>query len=100
MSPERVLALFKRQRGRCPWCGGELTFVPKNFNAEHIIPRSHGGGKKTLALAHIECNSRRSSDIHINPVAGYEFNWIRDILEQARKRDTCPDLWIDRGKRG
>lgn len=59
-NPADVLALFKRQRGKCahPWCGKSLA---SGYHIDHVIPLSRGGSndRKNLALLCQPCNNQK-----------------------------------------
>lgn len=81
--------LFKRQNGLCCWCGEAMG--PLTSSIEHIIPRSFGyknGGTaryENKALAHKLCNSRRGSDVTVDPHPDRLFEFVRQRLMYGRK---------------
>lgn len=82
---------LEEQNNRCPWCGG---YLPLEYaNPEHIMPVSMGGtdAYANLAAAHIACNKARSSNIWQEPVAGPQFEFIRERLKLMRDAEKSPD---------
>lgn len=66
------LAVRERAENRCEYCQKRQEESPLiALQIEHIIPRKHGGNDdfENLALACIDCNLRKSSDLAgIDPV--------------------------------
>ena len=54
--------LWKRDQGRCHYCGCELTWKEKTV--DHVIPRSKGGSNRTwnLVISCFPCNQRKADD--------------------------------------
>lgn len=64
----------ERAKNRCEYCGLSQELSPvAQLQIEHIIPRKHGGGddEQNLALACIDCNLAKSSNLTgIDPASG------------------------------
>lgn len=60
--------LREQQGNQCCWCGKPMQHAKRDkwdFETfEHLTPRSKGGtdAAENLALAHLRCNARRSSE--------------------------------------
>jgi hypothetical protein len=67
----------ERAGNRCEHCGLPQQLSPvAHLQIEHIIPRKHGGGDESqnLALACIDCNLAKSSNLAgIDPATGQVF---------------------------
>ncbi len=66
----KIVRLFKKQSGKCYYCGIEMRFfrdcsnnlIPKNYcTKDHVLPRSKGGGHSmdNLVAACFECNVKK-----------------------------------------
>jgi 5-methylcytosine-specific restriction endonuclease McrA len=71
----RTRELVRQRAGnRCEYCGLPQDLSPvAQLQIEHIIPRKHGGGEdeQNLALACIDCNLAKSSNLSgIDPASG------------------------------
>jgi 5-methylcytosine-specific restriction endonuclease McrA len=66
-----VNAQFKRQRGRCFWCGKKIE---KQYDVDHVIPLKIGGsnGPENLVISCPTCN-RKKKDKHPMDFAGVLF---------------------------
>jgi RNA-directed DNA polymerase len=63
-SPEvgsSIAKMLKKQKGKCNYCG--LTFVTDNWEIDHIIPKSKGGGNynENLQLLHRYCHDKKTA---------------------------------------
>ena len=54
-----VDAQYKRQRGRCYWCGER---VGRKYHVDHVVPLSRGGGNgpENLVISCATCNVRKN----------------------------------------
>ena len=63
-----------RANNRCEYCGRHQDDSPlARLQIEHIIPKKHGGSSvsENLALACIDCNLKKSSDLAgLDPATG------------------------------
>ncbi len=88
---EARVRTFVRERAlnRCEYCEREQATSPLiRLQIEHIIPIKHGGGDESenLALACVECNLKKSSDLAgIDP----ETNMLTPLFHPRR------DQWED-----
>ena len=48
ISPRKAIAVFQKTKGHCGYCGCTLDF--DGFTADHVIPRSKGGGNEISNL--------------------------------------------------
>lgn len=69
VSPELIKYMLRNSK--CPWCG---LFCFRDYNREHIVPRSLGGSNRfNIMRAHPTCNKNRGSDFKIPLVSdGWE----------------------------
>lgn len=65
LCPSKVIILYEKQRGKCPYCGDSLYDLAvtdgDNLAVDHIVPFSKGG-ESTLsnyAIACAWCNRRK-----------------------------------------
>jgi len=58
--------VHERAKNQCEYCGLSQELSPvAQLQIEHIVPRKHGGGdnEQNLALACIDCNLAKSSNL-------------------------------------
>lgn len=82
MAKTQAERLFKKQNGRCPWCGHVMSLTAAT--KEHIWPKLYGGtnDESNLALAHKNCNEKRNSNLDYPVHPSPAFNFIRDIIRR------------------
>lgn len=75
-TPKKIHRIYLRERGRCFWCGMELSPSQTGKKClrptkDHLLPSSRGGGNSiwNLVLSCRKCNWKKSNDL-INPVTG------------------------------
>ena len=67
---KRMETAFRRQKGRCALCGDQMKLNynpqdPLSATADHITPKSMGGGiAHNIQAAHKKCNNERGN-VHI-----------------------------------
>lgn len=63
VSKRKHKILFEKYKGICQLCKKPCNF--QNSNADHIIPKSKGGGNNVdnLQLTHIVCNCIKGSSL-------------------------------------
>jgi hypothetical protein len=80
--------LFYRQRGKCFYCGCQMTkkrrapgteVNPRSLTVDHILTRSMGGREGPKVAACYDCNSRRGD------MPAHEF-----VMAIARERGIAP----------
>lgn len=61
LSAQKAIAIYQRTGGHCGYCGCILDF--ESFTADHLIPRSKGGGNElsNLMACCKTCNRSKSS---------------------------------------
>jgi RNA-directed DNA polymerase len=54
---EKLLTIWKRQKGRCPICYQAVT-RETGWDIHHVIPRAKGGGDRlsNLEMLHLNCH--------------------------------------------
>jgi hypothetical protein len=65
--------IARRARYCCEYCHSQERFSPDSFSAEHILPRSGGGGNETGNLAYScqGCNNRKYTSLEaVDPLNG------------------------------
>ena len=73
LSAAQRRAVADRAGGCCEYCLSQERFSPDPFSAEHVTPRSAGGGNEAtnLALSCQGCNSRKyTSTDAVDPATG------------------------------
>jgi RNA-directed DNA polymerase len=64
--PTRVGNLFRKQKGKCPYCGEMFDYFKdmQNWEVDHIIPKSQGGLDQynNLQLLHKVCHVKKTND--------------------------------------
>jgi RNA-directed DNA polymerase len=95
----RVAALLKKQKGKCPHCNGYLKTTDL-MEVDHIIPRSKGGTSKldNLQLLHRQCHDTTTAldmkvdgCINDNDYLNEERNEVkvsRSVLKTSRSGDA------------
>ena len=64
---QKWVLLFRRQLGRCTWCGDRLReeYLGSECHIDHVLPRALGGGNElaNLAALHATCNLSKGSSL-------------------------------------
>jgi 5-methylcytosine-specific restriction endonuclease McrA len=92
------LDLFDQQRGRCPYCGGEMAAPhAADLDLDHIFPNQRGGtsDRRNLVLAHRKCNAAKGQRLpHEAAQAGaLPLTWpeILEVVRPMRWGTVDPD---------
>ena len=88
-------SLFERDNGFCQYCNLQVSY--KNFEMEHVVPRSHGGKTiwENIVVSCKKCNSRKGARTPAG--AGMKLKKKPSIPKQKSffKKISRPDLYFE-----
>ena len=64
-SSEQIREMHSKQGGKCALCGKSVELIPYQYEVDHKVPRSRGGGDEldNLQITHTRCNREKWNSV-------------------------------------